>query len=239
MLGDLTYGGANLPSRRKLLIAAMMVWGGLTGFISAQLLVPYTAPRRPTLADSATSSFLAAAPREPVMSPRPFYGGQGVRVGLPVEQHPQPSASVPSQSICRGADPSVLATCGVSTDRSPDERLVAATRSSEAQMPSVLIFHRAGSASGREAAQRLAGEARRAGLEVAGVAAAQSVPTKREVRYLKGGYAADGERLASRFRERWGNSWQVRELGSGVISPAYSTTTPLPAHTLEVWLPHR
>jgi hypothetical protein len=239
MLGDLTYGGVSLPSRRKLMIAAMMVWGGLTGFISAQLLVPYTAPRRPTLADSATSSFLAAAPREPVMSPTPFYGGQGDWVDASVGQHPQPSVSVPFQSVCSGADLSPLATCGVSTDRGPDERLVAATRSSEAQMPSVLIFHRAGSASGREAAQRLAGEARRAGLEVAGIAAAPSVPTKREVRYLKGDYAADGERLASRFRERWGNSWQVRDFGSGINPPAYSTTKPVPAHTLEVWLPHR
>src|SRR3954468_8091926 len=34
MLGDLTYGGASLPSRRKLMIAAMMVWGGLTGLQS-------------------------------------------------------------------------------------------------------------------------------------------------------------------------------------------------------------
>ena len=83
MLGDLSYGGVSLPSRRKLLIAAMMVWGGLTGFISAQLLVPYHAPRRPTLADSA--SFLAAAPRKPVMSPTLFYGGQGVQVDVRVD----------------------------------------------------------------------------------------------------------------------------------------------------------
>jgi len=125
------------------------------------------------------------------------------------------------------------------TDRSPDEKLVAAMRSSEAQMPSVLIFHRDGSASGREAAQRLAGEARRAGLDVAGVAVAPSVPKKREVRYFRSEDAADGERLASRFRERWGNAWNVRELGTGAKPPTYSTMEPVPAHTLEVWLPHR
>ena len=90
---------------------------------------------------------------------------------------------------------------------------VAATRSAEAPM-SVLFLLPGWFGSRTRSGPALAGEARRAGVEVAGIAAVAVVPKKREVRYLRKGDAAEGERLASRFRSV-GKPWQVREPGSG------------------------
>jgi hypothetical protein len=103
----------------------------------------------------------------------------------------------------------------------------------------VLIRHRAASAAGRGAARTIAAEVRRGGVEVAGIRAARAVPGTREVRYLRHGDAAAAERLAARLRDRWGSAWRVREPGSARTAPQASAARRAPAHTLEVWLPHR
>ncbi len=66
-----------------------------------------------------------------------------------------------------------------------------------------------------------------------------AVPGRREVHYFSGDDAAEGERLASRLRSRWGNDWHVRELEARATSSKKLAAGPTPAHTLEVWLPHR
>jgi hypothetical protein len=129
--------------------------------------------------------------------------------------------------------------CAASTQSSPPQRGSVAAQPSTTPKAAILILHRAGSASGRQAAQRIAAEARRAGIEVAGIAAVPIVPKTREVRYLRSEDAFIGERLASRFYHRWGKAWQVREAGLDLKTPEYVTSEPIPAHTLEVWLSHR
>jgi hypothetical protein len=96
--------------------------------------------------------------------------------------------------------------------------------------PEILIQHRRGSAAGRTAAQRIAEEARRAGVKVVDIRAAAAVPGRREIHYFRDEDAGAGEHLASRFRRRWGNAWRVLASGPNAA---------VPAHTLEIWLPHR
>ena len=132
-----------------------------------------------------------------------------------------------------------MSSAGASTQDDLRRKYPATVQTSAVPPMSVLILYRAGSVAGQVAAQRLAGETRRAGVEVAGLAGVPVVPKTREVRYLRRGDAAEGERLAARFQARWGNVWQVRESGSDAKSPGYFATGQVPAHTLEVWLPHR
>jgi len=116
----------------------------------------------------------------------------------------------------------------------------AAAQPAAVQPAAVLIRHRDGSAAGREAAKRIAEEARRAGVAVVGIRGAALVPKGREVRYLQGADAGEAERLAERFRGRWGSAWEVRAPGSAARpAPMAAAARPAPAHTLEVWLPHR
>ncbi|HYI85305.1 MAG TPA: hypothetical protein VEX11_19135 [Acetobacteraceae bacterium] len=93
---------------------------------------------------------------------------------------------------------------------------------------------------GREAAQLIADEARRTGVKVVGIRPVPTVPDRREVHYLRDEDAAEGERLASQLRQRWGNTWKVREKRPATATPKTSLAAlSAPVHTLEVWLPHR
>jgi hypothetical protein len=127
-----------------------------------------------------------------------------------------------------GAGPD--ASTGRGEDASPEERHTAALRNPAEPPPEILIQHRRGSAAGRTAAQRIAEEARRAGVRVVDIRAAAAVPGRREIHYFRAEDAGAGEHLASRFRRRWGNAWQVLASGANAA---------VPAHTLEIWLPHR
>ena len=104
----------------------------------------------------------------------------------------------------------------------------------------MLVRHRVGSVAGREAAQLIADEARRTGVKVVGIRPVPTVPDRREVHYLRDENAAEGERLASQLRQRWGNTWKVREKRPATATPKTSLAAlSAPVHTLEVWLPHR
>ena len=149
-------------------------------------------------------------------------------------------------TACVGAGPATSADCASGAEQDlqggPDagEEFHGAGQPPIKAPAAVLIRHRGGSAAGREAARRIADEARRAGVRVVGIRAVPAVPSRREVHYLRDEDAAEGKRLASRFRDRWGNAWPVRKpelpKASPKVSAAAGTT---PTHTLEVWLPHR
>jgi hypothetical protein len=127
-----------------------------------------------------------------------------------------------------GADPD--APTGRGEDSAPDARHAAAMRSPAEPPPEILIQYRRGSAAGRTAAQRIAKEARRAGVKVVDIRAAAAVPGGREIHYFRADDVGAGEHLASRFRRRWGNAWRVLASGQNAA---------IPAHALEIWLPHR
>jgi hypothetical protein len=115
-----------------------------------------------------------------------------------------------------------------------------AASAASAARTTVLVRHRVGSVAGREAAQLIADEARRTGVKVVGIRPVPTVPDRREVHYLRDEDAAEGERLASQLRQRWGNTWKVREKRPATATPKTSLAAlSAPVHTLEVWLPHR
>ena len=167
------------------------------------------------------------------------FAGAGAEGGL------RAAMTAASMTACGGAGPATSAACA--SDAGPDPRGgpgVGEEPSGVAQAPArapaaVLIRHRGGSAAGREAARRIAYEARRAGVRVVGIRAVAAVPSRREVHYLRAEDAAEGKRLASRLRDRWGGAWQVREPGSSKAPPRASAARQTPTHALEVWLPHR
>lgn len=92
----------------------------------------------------------------------------------------------------------------------------------------VSIHRRAGSAAARRAAALVAEEVRRAGLDIAAVVEEPRVPEDRVIRAAPGSAGSvAAQRLAERFRSRWGHAWQVTEAQGGG------------APGLEIWLPHR
>jgi hypothetical protein len=147
------------------------------------------------------------------------FAGAGAEGGL------QPTMTAASRTACGGAGPATSARCAL--DAEPDLRdgpgagaELPGAGSAPARAPAaVLIRHRGGSTAGREAGRRIADHARRAGVTVAGIRAVAAVPSRREVHYLRAEHAADGKRLASRLRDRWGSAWQVREPRSPKASP--------------------
>jgi hypothetical protein len=132
---------------------------------------------------------------------------------------PAAAASPPDPAECEagGLPPAADAETAAGTASSPPG-------------PMLRIHHRAGSAAGRAAAGRIAEEALKAGVPVLGISAEPAGPRRREVRYVHQEDAAEAERLAARFRGRWGNSWRVVRV---------ETASEPADHALEVWLPHR
>jgi hypothetical protein len=245
MLGGLARRTRGWLSSRWGPAAALACWGALAGFVFLVWLAPPAAPRRPLPA--ATADGPVGAPPRDIAAPPPSAGnGQDAAVEAAASAAPaaavrlQPTMISLARAACAGAGAATSAGCASDAEPAARGGRPGAAQASAADAPAaVLIRHRGGSAAGREAAQRIADEARRAGVEVVGIRAASSVPKKREVRYLPGGDAAEGERLASRFRSRWGNDWEVRESEAKTASSVKAAARPAPAHTLEVWLPHR
>jgi hypothetical protein len=93
--------------------------------------------------------------------------------------------------------------------------------------PEVLIYHRLGSTAGQRAAVRIASEVRKAGGKPIRIRATAQVPATRELRYLRAEDAAEGNKLASQFKGRWGNVWRVAALAPDAGSRRF-----------EIWLPH-
>ena len=228
---------------------ALACWGGLAGFALAWLMPPAT-PRRP-MPVAAADSPLGGSPR--VIAAVVPSTGEGrdamieatgsAAAGMAVRL--QPTMISLGRAACGGAGLTASAGCASHTEASEahEERPGAAQASIKAPA-AVLIRHRGGSAAGREAARRIADEARRGGVRVVGIRAVPAVPSRREVHYLAGGDADEAERLAARFRQRWGSAWEVREPAGSAAAAAPSALAarrPVPAraHTLEVWLPHR
>jgi hypothetical protein len=239
MLGERGLWRGGFLSSRLALLAAMMSWGFLTGFISIMLLMPPGGQKRSASVGTTVVSLFEDPPRETTTPIPLLHSGPDARIEAAVGDDLRPVALATSQSMCGGADLIGSSDCGASAEGTVSEKRSAAAQPSTVPPVSVLFLYRAGSVAGQVAAQRLAGETRRAGVEVAGLAGVPVVPKTREVRYLQRNDAAEGERLAARFQARWGHSWQVREPGSGAKSPGYFAAEAVPAHTLEVWLPHR
>jgi hypothetical protein len=243
LAGHLRWARSFLSSRWGPLVA-MACWGGLAGFASAWLMPPAT-PRRP-MPVAAAEGPLGGSPRVtaavvPSAAEGPdatIEASGSAAAGAAVRL--QPTMISLGRAACGGAGLTASAGCASHTEPSEahGERPGAAQASTKAPA-AVLIRHRGGSAAGREAAQRIADEARRGGVRVVGIRAVPAVPSRREVHFLRGDDAAEGERLASRLRSRWGNDWHVRELEAGATSSKKLAAGPIPAHTLEVWLPHR
>jgi len=218
--------------------AALLAWGALAGIVFAVWLAPPEAPRRPPPVRAAADSRPAEPPAE-VPVAVPAQTGAAPRQDAAAADAARVAAAIARWRVAPGPAAHAYADAR-------HERLGATLLSADApavvQPMAVLIRHRDGSAAGRAAAERIAEEARRAGAAVVGIRAAASVPKGREVRYLQGSDAAKAERLAERFRERWGSVWEVRTPGP-TAPPASkasaATARPAPAHALEVWLPHR
>jgi hypothetical protein len=93
----------------------------------------------------------------------------------------------------------------------------------------VVIHHRAGSRLARDAAERIADEVRKAGLEDAELRPEFAVPDRRVLRHAATEEdAALAKTLAGRFRRRWEHGWRVE--------PTPDDVTPIA--NIEVWLPH-
>jgi hypothetical protein len=239
MLGERGHWRGGFLSSRLALLAAMMSWCFLTGVISTKLLMPPAPQKRSASVGTTVMSLFVAPPRETTPSMPPLHSGPDVRVKAAVGDDLRPEALATSQSTFGVAGLTVMSSGGASTQDDLRDKHAGIAQTSAVPPMSVLFLYRAGSVAGRAAAQQLAGEAHRAGVDVAGITAVPVVPKTREVRYLRSGDAAEGRRLASRFQARWGNVWQVREPGSDTKWPGYFATGQAPAHTLEVWLPHR
>lgn len=245
MLGGLARRTRGLLSSRWGPTAALACWGALAGFVFLVWLAPPAAPRRPLPA--ATADGPVGAPPRDIAAPPPSAGnGQDAAVEAAASAAPaaavrlQPTMISLARSACAGAGAATSAGCASDAEPAARGGRPGAAQASAADAPAaVLIRHRGGSAAGREAAQRIADEARRAGVTVTGIRAVPAVPSRREVHYLRAEDAAEGKRLASRLRDRWGGAWQVREPGSPKASPKASAVRPTPTHTLEVWLPPR
>ena len=239
MLGERGHWQGGFLSSRLALLAAMMSWGFVTGFISIELLMPPGAQKRSVLLDTTVVSLFEDLPVETTTSIPPLYSESDVRIKAAVGDDLRPAALATSQSTFGVAGLTVMSSGGASTQDDLRDKHAGTNQTSTVPPMSVLFLYRAGSRAGRAAAQQLASEAYRAGVDVAGTSAVPVVPKTREVRYLRSEDAAEGQRLAARFQARWGNVWQVRESGSDAKSPGYFAPGQLPAHTLEVWLPHR
>jgi hypothetical protein len=229
--------GAVLSSRWGL-PAALLAWGALAGVMFSVWLAPPGAQPRPPSVRAAADSRPAEPSAEEAPAAAPTHAGSAS------QQDAAADAARVAAAVARWSAPPGPAAAHAYAD-ARDERLGATLLSAGAPAAArpataVLIRHRDGSAAGREAAKRIAEEARRAGVAVVGIRAAPAVPKGREVRHLQGGDAAEAERLAERFRGRWGSAWEVRTPGPGAppASKAFAAR-PAPAHTLEVWLPHR
>ena len=245
MLGVLLRRTRGLLSSRWGPPAALACWGALAGFVVGWLAPPAAPPGWTPVA--AADSPLDGSPREVAALLSSAGDGRDATIGAAASVAAgaavrlQPTMISLGRAACGGAGLATAAGCASDAEPVARDGLPGAAQASAANTPATLLIrHRGGSAAGREAARRIADEARRAGVEVVGIRAASSVPSRREVHYLRGGDAAEAERLASRLRQRWGSAWEVREPGPGTASrKKVSAVGPAPSHTLEVWLPHR
>jgi hypothetical protein len=183
----------------------------------------------------ATASGLLWWASAPVDQPRP------VSEGPPAGDRGRPTADETSESALWDGT-AVLVAPAPTQGRQAAARTAGEPAGGPPEPPpvAVLIHHRAGSPAGRQAANRIAQEARRAGLWVACIRPEATVPAAREVRYRTGveGDGKAAERLAARLRDRWGNAWHVR--AAGRQDPECDGGGPAAIHrALEVWLPHR
>ena len=190
MLGEWGRWREGFPSSRLALLAVVMSWGFLTGFISTKLWMPRGAQKHSASVGMTAMSLFAELPRETTTSIPPLHSGPEVGIEAAVGDDLRPAALTTSQSTFGGAGLTAMSSAGASTQDDLRRKYPATVQTSAVPPMSVLFLYRAGSVAAQVAAQRLAGETRRAGVEVAGLA----------------GYFATGQ---------------------------------APAHTLEVWLPHR
>jgi hypothetical protein len=242
MLGRRRFRRGGYLYSRWGLFAGTVCWCCLAGFIFLVWLAPpagwwRSVPARPAESPPAVSAWAAAAAVPPGGAERSATAEDSASAAAATE--------TTDTTACGGGTPLNIAVDGARAEpdvqREPGmegKRIDAASAAPTIQT-AVLIRHRTGSASGREAAQLIADEARRTGLRVIGIRPVSAVPDQREVQYLRDEDAAEGERLASQFRQRWGSAWKVREKRPGTAPPKALAALPAPAHRLEVWLPHR
>ena len=147
--------------------AALLAWGALAGLVFAVWLAPPGAPRRPPPVRAPADSRPADPPPEAPAAvsahldtaPRQDAAADAARVAAAVARwRVAPSPAVHAYAHAR--------------DERPAATQLSAGAQAAAQPASVLIRHRDGSAAGREAAKRVAEEARRAGVAVVGIRAA-------------------------------------------------------------------
>jgi hypothetical protein len=251
MLGRRRHWAWGYLQSRWALFAGAVCWISLAGCVFFVWLAPPAAPRRfvpagPTGGPVAAASPRAAAAAVPPSVTEPSAAADADAAvatagGLRLATRPTVAAA------CGADGPSSTTTTVCGSDAEPEVRRepVAERKrpgpalAAPAAQAAVVIRHRKGSAAGREAAQLIADEARRTGVRVVGIRPVPEVPDRREVHYLRDGDAAEGKRLASRLRDRWGNAWKVREVRPAMASQKATAALAPPPHTLEVWLPHR
>jgi hypothetical protein len=223
-------------SRYRGPIVAMLCWCGLTTLVVLEGFAPPTTSRhlavgpQDGLATESSIAFPAARSwpdsQDSALGSRATAAADGI-----YPRTVMASGGGYAEAVAAAAgsapDPEPNAVSARGEDSPAAERHAAAIQNPAATPPEILIRHRLGSAAGHRAAQQIAEEARRAGIKLVEIRATAAVPKGREVRYLQAEDVATAERLAARFRGRWGNAWRVREMG------------PVTAHRLEIWLPHR
>src|SRR4051812_31572658 len=142
-----------------------MTWGFLTGFISTKLLMPPAAQKRSASVGTTVVSLFEDPPRETTTPISLLHSGPDAQIEAAFGDDLRPVALVTSQSRCGGADPIGSSDCGAGAEGPVSEKRSAAAPPSTVPPVSVLFLYRAGSVAGQVAAQRLAGETLRAGVE--------------------------------------------------------------------------
>jgi len=145
---------------------------------------------------------------------------------------PLPQAPPQATTHAAGQDVSSPAPAAPPPAAAPDASGGGAAPAEPPEPPPVVIHHRTGSTAGRQAARRVAEEARKAGATVRAISPGPAAPSRREVHYIRDEDAAAAERLAARFRGRWGNGWRAVQVEQrpGAVPEEQG---------LVIWLPHR